>query len=120
MSHDFNREAGVIDEISVDALGRVVVVATVSDRMAMRLPALSISASIDKFTVRGSERPDFVGEIEAVTDVNEISLTSTPSNRNCLVLERWEPDPIALSYEAVIDRVKRMQQLVVALKDRAA
>jgi hypothetical protein len=116
VSHDFDREVGHLDSIEVDALGRVVVVATVTDVFAMGLPALSISASIERFTIHNPDRSGFVGEIERVSEVNEISLTTTPSNRNCLVFERWIPSPVDLSYEAMIAQAKRMQKLALQLR----
>ena len=120
MSHDEAREVGAIDEISVDVLGRVVIVATVTDGMAMRMPALSISARIGGFTIRNPDSPAFVGEITSVTDVNECSLTSTSSNRHCLVLERWIPSPYELSSQAVIDQARRLQAMVQALAAKGA
>ena len=120
MSHDPDREVGTIDEIAVDALGRVLITATVTDPFAMRLPALSISASVEKFTIRDPDRPSFVGEIERVGDVNEISLTSTPSNRQCLVFERHVLSPYELSSQELIDRVRRMQKLAAAMMSKAA
>jgi phage head maturation protease len=112
MSHDEAREAGTVDSIEVDALGRVLITATVSDPFAMRMPAMSISASVDKFTIREPDSRGFVGEIERVTAVNEISLTSTPQNRAAVVLERSIPTAVDLSYEEMIDRIKRMQKMV--------
>ena len=96
MNHDPTKEVGRIDEVTVDARGRVTIVATVTDPLAMRQPALSISASVGKFTIERPDSATFVGEVEQVTDINETSLTRTPSNPRAVVLERWVPSPVEL------------------------
>jgi hypothetical protein len=120
LGHDHYHVAGTVDEISVDRLGRVVIVATVTDPLAMRMPALSISASVDKFTIERPDRFDFVGEVERVTDINEISLTTTPSNRRAVVFERWIPTPVELSNELLLDKFKAFQASVAALCAKGA
>ena len=120
IAHDITREAGTLDSIEVDALGRVVIIATVVDSFAMRLPGLSVSASVDKFTIRNPGRRDFVGEIEAIREVQEISLTSTPANRQCLVFERREIPDYGSSGQEMIDHIHRMREMILALQARAA
>ena len=120
MNHDLTKEVGTLDEISVDAMGRMTIVATLTDREAMRLPGLSVSARVESFRIERPESALFVGEVTRVSAVNEITLTQTPANRNCLVLERVIPSAVELSYDAMIDQVRRMRETIVALKDRAA
>ena len=121
MNHDPERVAGHINAIEVDALGRVVVTCTVTDPYAMRLPAMSISARIGGFVIRHSDSPTlFAGEITAVTEVNECSLTSTPSNRRCLVLERTIPSPADLRHQEMLDRNSADAGNGDALRDKAA
>jgi hypothetical protein len=117
MNHDPERVAGHIESIEVDGLGRVIVTCTVTDRHAMRLPSISISARIGGFVIRHSDSPTlFAGEITAVADVDEISLTSTPSNRRCLVLERTIPSPADISHQEIVERIQRMREMVLQMK----
>jgi hypothetical protein len=115
MNHDENRVAGTIDTIDVDHLGRVVIVATITNKDAMRLPALSISAMVEQFTIERPDSASFVGEITRVSDVNEISLSTTPANRQCLILDRWIPSALELSNQALLDKFKSLQATVTAL-----
>jgi hypothetical protein len=116
ISHDEAREAGHIDSIEVDSLGRVVVVATITDPFAMRLSGLSISASVERFTIRHADSPTLMaGEIEAVRAVDEVSLTSTPANPKCLVFERAIPSAVETSYDELLAAVKRVRETAAAL-----
>jgi hypothetical protein len=81
---------------------------------------ISISAAVGKFTITNPDRFDFVGEVERVNDINEISLTTTPSNRRAIVFERWAPTPVELSNEALLDEVKALQTTVMALCAKGA
>jgi hypothetical protein len=116
ISHDPDRVAGAVDAIEVDALGCVFVICTLTSRTAMRMPAMSISARIGGFTIRDPDLPSFVGEISAVTDVNEISLTPNPFNRRCVVLERWEPSAADLRHQEMLDRIQRMREMVLQMR----
>ena len=117
VGHDLSREVGTINEINVDLMGRVTIVATVTDKDAARLPGLSISAMVAKYTIcNPDDRFRFAGEVERVSDVNEVSLTSNPGNRNCLVLERWIPSPLELSNEAIIAKLRDIQATVAAMR----
>jgi hypothetical protein len=119
VSHDENRVAGTVDEIRADIFGRVTIVATITSKAAMRLPGLSISARVKKFSIRDpDDRFAFRGEVERVSDVNEISLSSTPSNRHCLVLERWVPSPVEISGQALLAQIRRVQTLALAIKEK--
>jgi hypothetical protein len=121
VSHDETRVAGKIEEIAFDAMGRMIVVATVTDRAAMMLPALSISAAIGKFTIVNAASPSLLyADIEEVTDISEFSLSTTPANLACRILERWIPTPYELSSEALMARVKAFQATVAALQASSA
>jgi hypothetical protein len=54
--------------------------------------------------------------VERVSDVNEISLSQTPSNRAALVLERWVPSPVEASHQELLDRARRLQTLVAEMR----
>jgi hypothetical protein len=115
VSHDEKRVAGALESIEVDSRGRVIVTGTITDHAAMTLPALSISAAVERFSIHNpDDRFGWHGSVDAVSEVSEISLSANPANRKCL-LERWVPSAIDLSYEEMIDRVKRMQELVMEL-----
>jgi hypothetical protein len=118
MHHDEARGAvGRVEEIAFDGLGRMVVVATVTDKQAMTLPAVSISAAVGKFTIRHPESASLVfADIEEVTDISELSLTRTPANLSCRVLERWIPSPVEQSSQALIDKFRDLQATVAALQ----
>jgi len=116
MNHDLTKEVGTIDTIDIDAMGRMTIVATVTDPIAMRLPGLSISACVEQFAIRNAESMTFVGEVLRVSSINEITLTQTPSNRRCTVVERWIPTPYELSSEALMAKVKAFQATVAALQ----
>lgn len=121
VGHDLSREVGTIEEIDVDAFGRVMIVATVTDKAAMRLSGLSISAMVAKHTIRDpDDRFGFRGEVERVSDVNEISLTATPANRRCIVTERWIPSPRELSNDALLAKLKDIQVTVAAMRASGA
>ena len=72
---------------------------------------------VAKYTIcNPDDRFRFAGEVERVSDVNEVSLTSNPGNRNCLVLERWIPSPLELSNEAIIAKLRDIQATVAAMR----
>ncbi len=56
----------------------------VTDKDAMRLPALRISAMVAQVHHQRPDSASFVGEVVRVSDVNEMSLSTTPANRQCL------------------------------------
>ena len=116
VSHNIDRVAGSLDTIEVSA-GRLVVTGTITDKAAMRLPGLSVSALVEKYTILNpDDRYVFCGEIEKVGAINEISLTQIPGNRNCLVTERWPVSAIETSYDDMIGRIRKLQGMVAALK----
>ena len=99
-------------------MGRMSIVATVTDPLAMRLPAFSISACVEQFVIERPDSASFVGEVVSVSAVNEITLTQTPSNRSCLVSERWVPSAVEQSNQELIDRAKRLQALVAEMRSK--
>ena len=115
LKHDPKVIAGTVDDIELDALGRLVVVCTVTHPLAMRMPAFSIGASVENFTIRNPDSAGVYGEVEEAV-LDEISLTERPGNRNALVLERYIPSALDLSNEAVLAKLKAVQASMMTLQ----
>lgn len=115
LKHDPKVIAGTVDDIELDALGRLVVVCTVTHPLAMRMPAFSIGASVENFTIRNPDSAGVYGEVEEAV-LDEISLTERPGNRNALLLERYIPSALDLSNEAVLAKLKAVQASMMTLQ----
>jgi hypothetical protein len=116
LNHDLSKIVGTLEAVEVRA-GAVWVTGMITDKTAMRMPALSISATVDRFTIRNPDSPTlFAGEITKVSSCNEATLTDHPQNIFCKVTERWPVTAVDLSYAELIDRVKAVREMVAGMR----
>jgi hypothetical protein len=119
LKHDPSIVAGSIEQLEVDARGRLVAICTVTHPLGMRMPAFSIGVAVRKCTIRNPDSVSFYADVEEAV-LEEISLVDQPANRKAIVTERWIPSAVELSNEALIARVKAVQATVAALHAKGA
>jgi hypothetical protein len=103
--HSAESLAGTVDDLRYDLDGNVRRCAHVTDALAKRAPALSVSATVHAFELINTDTPDFFARILSAS-ITEISLTPSPANGAALITRRYK-EPAALKfYDLMSDRVK--------------
>jgi hypothetical protein len=113
LKHDPNIVAGTIDRLEADSRGALLVTATVTHPLAMRMPGFSIGCAVRKFTVHNPDSVTFYAEVEEAV-LQEISLVDQPANRRATVTERWQPNAVDRGFQEMLDRVRRMRDMIAA------
>jgi hypothetical protein len=114
--HDEGRLAGRILSLAHDASGRLIITAEVSDPVAAACTSFSVGATVNAFTMVDEARPTFHALITAAR-CEEVSLTPTPANADCIITSRHPPCAMVKYCDLVgqgIAVIGKMAQVVVA------
>jgi hypothetical protein len=95
--------AGKIQSIAYDSKGRLIITARVDHPEARRCNGLSVAATIKRYELRDESDPKAYHALILQADLDEISLTPTPCNPDCVITSRIP----TVSHDAFFDSVKR-------------
>jgi hypothetical protein len=111
LKHDHNIIAGEVLALSYDRHGQVLIRAELTNELAKRMGAFSVSATVLDYVV------DSVG-VATVTKAQlvEVSLTDRPANPDCLIHTRW-PQSADVAFYDIMERgmhvIAKMAQVLV-------
>ena len=109
-----SREVGIIDSLSYDDHGALLITATVNDPLARRANAFSVGCTVVQYELVNTDTPDFFALIKHAA-LNEISLTDTPANPAAIVTSRRDVSAQAEFYGHAVSAVDRIAQIVALL-----
>jgi YD repeat-containing protein len=81
--------AGEILSLDYDARGRLIVDARIDHPEARRCSGLSVAATIQRYELRDQDDPERFHALILQADLDEISITPTPCNPDCIITSRF-------------------------------
>ena len=111
LRHDPAIIAGVVEELKYDCYGNLQIVARVEHVEARRQPAFSIGAWIKSYEIVDADKPSFFARVTEAS-LEEVSLTSDPSNRTALVRSQFPANAQAKHYDNLLQYIGALKQLI--------
>jgi hypothetical protein len=119
LGHDEAKVVGTLETVELRA-GAVWVTGAITDKAAMRMPALSISVMVEDHVIRDpDDRYAYRGEVTKISACREITLTDHPQNAVCKITERWPVTAADLIHQEMLDRIRRMRETIIAMSKAA-
>jgi Caudovirus prohead serine protease len=87
LKHDSASPAGLVEKLSYDAKGLLLIEAQVTHELARRCGAFSISARVLDYEIKDADSASYHALVTSA-EICEVSLTDVPANPNALVKNR--------------------------------
>jgi HK97 family phage prohead protease len=114
--HDPTQIAGKIQELHWDDRGQLLLKAVVTHDQAKRCSALSVGFRVIAYSLHDPDSDRFYARIEQA-ELTEVSLVTHPSNPAARITSRCRQPPQSEFYSLMQERVQRLIQLTVLMKE---
>ena len=108
--------AGLIENLAYDRQGRLIIDARVDHPEARRCGGLSVAATIERYELREIDDPENYHAVILQASLDEVSLTPTPANPDCLITSRLPANPHNEFFDLAQQGVKKCIEFVEVLE----
>jgi YD repeat-containing protein len=108
--------AGEILKLDYDARGRLLVEARVDHVEARRCSGLSLAATIVQYELRDQDDPENFHALITGADLDEISITPTPANPDCVISWRIPTSPQPEFFDLARQGIGKIIEIVELLR----